>query len=97
MTITTFTNVCSFGIGWFTPTPEIQLFCFGTLTALAVVYCLHFVLFCPALILGERFSLARQGMATGGAITQEREAAELAAPNGKVNTKTADSKRNASC
>ncbi|CAD5228802.1 unnamed protein product [Bursaphelenchus okinawaensis] len=51
MTITTVTNVLSFGIGCLTPTQEIQLFCFGTAAALLIVYLYHFVLFCPILVL----------------------------------------------
>ena len=58
------------------------------MTALAVVYVLHFVLFCPALILGERYTIALNSSAAsgggGGASLASRDGAELESLNDKV-------------
>uniref|UniRef100_A0A183BIQ4 SSD domain-containing protein n=1 Tax=Globodera pallida TaxID=36090 RepID=A0A183BIQ4_GLOPA len=49
ITITSLTNTIAFGIGFFTPTPQMSLFCLCTSIAVFIDYLLTFTLLCPVL------------------------------------------------
>ncbi|KJH41021.1 putative ATP synthase F0, A subunit [Dictyocaulus viviparus] len=55
ITISSMTNVLSFGIGAVTPTPEIRLFCYATATAILMTYIFHHFLFGPALAIATAY------------------------------------------
>ncbi|KAL3117849.1 hypothetical protein niasHT_001440 [Heterodera trifolii] len=51
ITITSLTNTIAFGIGFFTPTPQMSLFCLCTSIAVFIDYLLTFTLLCPVVVL----------------------------------------------
>lgn len=61
ITITSITNTLAFGIGAFTPTPEIQLFCRTTALAMAMDFVFELTFFAPILALAVRLEKKDQG------------------------------------
>ncbi|KAK6753430.1 hypothetical protein RB195_012801 [Necator americanus] len=49
ITISSLTNILAFAVGYLTPTPEVQAFCFGTATAMGLTYIFQMILFGPTL------------------------------------------------
>ncbi|VDK18527.1 unnamed protein product [Anisakis simplex] len=53
ISITSLTNCIAFGIGYFTPTPQMSMFCLCTSVACFLDYILTFTLFAPILLLSD--------------------------------------------
>ncbi|KAF8381085.1 hypothetical protein PRIPAC_70227, partial [Pristionchus pacificus] len=66
ITITSLTNVLSFGIGAFTPTPEVRLFCIGAAIAMAIAFVMQLILFGPILAIACRWETKGEKDAPSG-------------------------------